>query len=64
MGAHNCVSGFLNFGITNMSGWIIPCCGGLSEVLQHWGEGEEQNHSWLRTTNLLQEIYLISSDKQ
>lgn len=33
MGAHNCVSGFLIFGITNMSGWIIPCCGGLSDTV-------------------------------
>lgn len=33
MGAHNCVPGFLNFGITSMSGWIIPCCGGLSDTV-------------------------------
>ena len=49
MGAHNCVPGFLNFGITNVSGCIIPCCGGHSvRGLQHWGEGEEQIFIFIR----------------
>lgn len=33
IGAYNHVSGFLNPGITNISGWIIPCCGGLSDTV-------------------------------
>ena len=33
IGAYNHVSEFLNLGITNTSGWIIPCCGGLSDTV-------------------------------
>lgn len=34
MGAHNHVSGFLNLGVMDISGWVIPCCRGLSDTVQ------------------------------